>query len=175
MIGRPEASECAEYYWRYIDRIPDGDIIAILAGQCEETIATLNGLTDEQADLRYAPGKWSIKEVIGHVIDAERVFAFRALSFARRDSAPLPSMEENEWANASNAAGRPLVQLLEDLAATRRSTITLLEGLDEAMATSRGVASGCEFSVRAIAYIIAGHELHHRGVLQERYLSILPT
>jgi uncharacterized damage-inducible protein DinB len=174
MIGRPEASECAEYYWRYIDRVPDGDIIDILAGQCKETIELLSGLTDEQADLSYAPGKWSIKEVIGHVIDAERVFAYRALSFARRDPAQLPSMEENDWAEASNAARRPLAQLLEDLEATRRSTITLLESLDEGMSASRGVASGYEFSVRAIAYITAGHEMHHRGVLHERYLSILP-
>ena len=103
--------------------------------------------------------------------DAERVFAYRALSFARRDPAHLPSMEENDWVRVSNATQRPLPELADEFAAVRRSSIALFSSFDDEMSQLRGTASGCEFSVRSIAYIIAGHEIHHRGVLEERYLS----
>jgi uncharacterized damage-inducible protein DinB len=170
VIKRPDPSEYFEYYGRYIDLVPEGDILSILEESLQQTLATLRDLPEELADYRYAPGKWSIKEVIGHVIDAERVFAYRAVSFARRDPARLPSMEQDEWADVSNAAQRPFQELLDELEAARRSTILLFKSFDEEMTALRGTASGCEFSVRCLPYIIAGHEIHHRKVIGELYL-----
>jgi uncharacterized damage-inducible protein DinB len=170
MIGRPAQPECFEYYWRYIDKVPGGEVIDFLKSGLRQTLEVLGGLSEEQANYRYAPGKWSIKEVIGHVIDTERVFAYRALSFARGDPAHLPSMEQDDWAQASNAGQRSLTELLDDLEATRRCTIALFQSFDEEQTTLKGVASGYEFSVRSIVYIIAGHEQHHREVLEEHYL-----
>ena len=171
MIKRPQPDEYFEYYGRYIDKVPDGDICSILANELQVTLDLLGKVPPDREDYAYAPGKWSIKEVIGHVTDAERVFAYRALSFARRDPAHLPSMEENDWVRVSNATQRPLPELADEFAAVRRSSIALFSSFDDEMSQLRGTASGCEFSVRSIAYIIAGHEIHHRGVLEERYLS----
>jgi len=170
MIARPQPDEYFEYYGRYIGMVPDGNVCSILADEARITLDLLSKVSPDREGYAYAPGKWSIKEVIGHVTDAERVFAYRALSFARRDPAHLPSMEENEWADISNANQRTLVELADEFAAVRRSTVLLFEGFDDEMSRLRGTASGNEFSVRSIAYIIAGHEMHHRGVLQERYL-----
>ena len=171
MIERPHPDEYYEYYGRYIDQVPEGDVCSILADQLQITLDVLDSVPGDREDFAYAPDKWSFKEVIGHVTDAERVFAYRALSFARRDPGPLPSMEENEWARVSNAAQRTLAELADEFAAVRRATIALFNGFDDEMLRLRGTASGYEFSVRAIAYIIAGHELHHRGVLEQRYLE----
>ncbi len=171
MIKRPESSEYFEYYGRYVDQVPEGDVISILAEELQRTLTLLSGVPTERADYSYAPGKWSIKEVIGHLIDTERVFAYRALSFARRDPAHLPSMEQDDWAGVSNAAERTLEALANELEAVRRSSILLFRGFDDEMMALRGGASGYEFSVRSIPYIIAGHEIHHRGVLAERYLG----
>ncbi len=170
MIERPQPDEYFEYYGRYIDKVPAGDICSILADQLQLTLDLLAGVPPDREDYAYAPGKWSIKEVIGHVTDAERVFAYRALSFARRDPAQLPSMEENDWAEVSNASHRTLAKLAEEFAAVRRSSVLMFEGFDAETSELRGTASGCEFSVRSIAYILAGHEMHHRAVLEERYL-----
>ena len=171
MIKRPQPDEYFEYYGRYIDKVPDGDICSILADELQTTLDLLGKVPPGREDFAYAPGKWSIKEVVGHVTDAERVFAYRALSFARRDPAQLPSMEENDWAEISNAAQRSLPELADEFAAVRRSSITLFNGFDDEVSQLRGMASGCEFSVRSITYILAGHEMHHRGVLEERYLG----
>ncbi len=170
MIKRPKPDEYFEYYGRYVGKVPDGDILAILADESQRTLDLLRKVPSEREDYAYASGKWSIKEVIGHVTDAERVFAYRALSFARRDPAHLPSMEENDWARVSNAAQRTLAELADEFAAVRCSSLLLFSGFDDEMSRLRGTASGCEFSVRSIAYIIAGHERHNRGVLEERYL-----
>jgi uncharacterized damage-inducible protein DinB len=160
MIKRPDPSEYFEYYGRYVDLVPDGDILVILGAEMQRTLDVLAGVGPELADHRYAPEKWSVKEVIGHVIDAERLFGYRALHFARRDPAPLPSMEENDWARASNAAARSIQSLAGEYELVRRSHIALLSG----------TASGYKFSVRTFPYLMAGHEMHHRGVLLERYL-----
>jgi hypothetical protein len=174
MILRPDPSEYFEYYDTYIRRVPDRDVLSVLADSLEETLGLLDGIPVEFEEYRYAPGKWSLREVIGHIIDAERVFAYRALHFARRDPAPLPSMEENDYARASNAGRRHLSALLEELEAVRRSSILLFRSFDEDSLGLRGTASGCEFSVRSIPYIVAGHEIHHRSTLVERYLASLP-
>ena len=171
-MNRPQASEHHEYYGKYIKKVPDGDIIRLLEEQVEETLALLEGIPSGQADHRYAPDKWSIKDVVGHVIDTERTFAYRALCFARKDPAQLPSFEQDQYAEFSNAANRTLQDLAEELRVVRKSHVVLFKSFDEASWTRRGIASGFEFSVRALPYIIAGHEIHHRQVLEERYLPI---
>jgi len=168
-IPRPAAAEYAPYYGRYIDKVPDGDLLRMLADQARETQALLAGLSDAKALHRYAPGKWSIKEVIGHVTDAERVFCYRALRFARGDTIALPGFDENAWVPAGNFDARPLGDLAAELDAVRRSSIALLKGLDPAALARRGTASDNPVSVRAIAWIIAGHERHHVALLHERY------
>lgn len=173
MIRRPEPDEHAEYYGRYIQQVPDGDLVRTLAEQVEETAALLAGVPAEAETFAYAPGKWSFREVVGHVIDVERLFAFRCLHAARGDPAPLPGMEQEDWARVSNAASRPLERLVDELRAVRGATVTLVEGLDDVALDRRGVASGVRFTVRAFPWIIAGHELHHQRIVREVYLPAL--
>ncbi len=170
-MQRPEPSEHNEYYGLYIGKVPEGNIISILDEQLVQTLDTLSNLPPERADYADEPGKWTIKEVIGHLIDTERVFANRALHFARNDPAPLPSLEQDDWAGASNASARSLEDLLEDFASVRKSNIALFKSFSDDMWMRRGTASGFEFTVRAFPYIIVGHEIHHRLLLQERYLQ----
>jgi uncharacterized damage-inducible protein DinB len=169
-MNRPHPSEYFEYYGRYVDLVPEGDVLVILAAEMQRTLDVLAGVGPDMADYRYAPEKWSVKEVIGHIIDAERVFGYRALHFARRDPAPLPSMEENDWARASNAATRSIRSLAGEFELVRRSHIALFKSFDEELSMLSGTASGYEFSVRTCPYLMAGHEIHHRGVLLDRYL-----
>jgi hypothetical protein len=169
-MNRPHPSEYFEYYGRYVDLVPEGDVLVILAAEMQRTLDVLAGVGPDMADYRYAPEKWSVKEVIGHIIDAERVFGYRALHFARRDPAPLPSMEENDWARASNAATRSIRSLAGEFELVRRSHIALFKSFDEELSMLSGTASGYEFSVRTCPYLRAGHEIHHRGVLLDRYL-----
>ncbi len=171
MVPRPAATDCAAYYFRYIDLVPEGDLVEMLAAEHARTQALLAGVPPERETFRYADGKWSIREVVGHVIDAERLFGYRALHFARGDSAPLPSMEQGEWAAASNAGGRPLAALRAEWAAVRAATRAFFDGLEPALVGRGGIASGNPVTVAALAYIILGHELHHRRGLEERYLS----
>ena len=168
--SRPAADEHDAYYSTYIDKVPETDIFALLATQLAETRRVVAGLSADQETFRYAPGKWSVRDLIGHLIDTERVFGFRAATFAHGIGDELPSMDQEEWAAASNAGERPLADLLDELEAVRRSHVLMLRGLPPEAADRRGVASGYEFSVRALAYILAGHEIHHRQVLAERYL-----
>ena len=170
MLTRPEPTEHAPYYSLYIDKIREGDILKTLAQQNAQTLQLLESIGEEKANFRYAPDKWSVKQVLGHVIDVERVFAYRALAFARNDPAKLPSMEQNDYAAGANFERRPLGRILAEFAAVRAANLALFESFDAEIAMRRGTASGYEFSVRAIPYIIAGHELHHVGVLRERYL-----
>ncbi len=169
-MKRPDPSEYFEYYGRYVDLVPEGDILVILAAQMQQTLDVLAGVDSDQADYRYAPEKWSVKEVVGHMIDAERVFGYRALHFARRDPAPLPSMEENDWARASNAAARSIQSLAGEFELVRRSHIALFRSFDEELSMLSGTASGYELTVRTFPYLMVGHEVHHRGVLLDRYL-----
>jgi hypothetical protein len=167
---RPAADEYAEWYAGYVKLVPEGDIVAILATQLEDTLALLRELNEQQAGFRYAEGKWSVREVVGHMSDAERVFAYRALRFARNDRGPLAAFDENAWVEGSNFDQRPLASLIAELAAVRAATVSLLAGLAPDCWTKTGVASNNEVSVRALAWIIAGHELHHREILAARYV-----
>jgi uncharacterized damage-inducible protein DinB len=165
----PGSDEYAPFYKDYIGRVPAGDIVVVLGEQIGETLRLLDGLTEAAADRAYAPGKWTIKDVVGHVIDSERVFSQRALRFARGDVRQLPGFEQDPYVLAGGFAARSLRDLTEELAAVRRATVLLFRGLPEEAWGRRGVASGHEVSVRALAHIIAGHELHHRAILTERY------
>lgn len=168
-IARPEHGEYLEYYRTYIARVPDGDIVAILGEQLEGTRRLLSGLRDAQALHRYAPGKWSVKEVVGHVTDAERVFAYRALRFARGDRTALPGFDERAWVPAGRFDARTIASLADELGAVRNATVALFRGLPSEVSLRDGEANGAAVSVRALAYIIAGHEAHHVAVLRERY------
>jgi hypothetical protein len=135
-----------------------------------ETQAVLAGLPASISTYRYAPEKWSVNELIGHVIDSERIFAARALRFARNDPTPVPGFEQDDYVRNSNFDAFPLAELASEWNDVRRTTVALFKHLDEAAWMRRGVANNAEVSVRALAYIIAGHELHHREILHARYL-----
>lgn len=172
---QPGRDEYSEYYHKYVARVPEGDVVAILATQIEDTITLLRNRTEEQALSAYAPGKWTIKEVIGHLSDVERVMSYRALRFARADATPLPGFDENTYAPAGEFNNRPLASLLAELAAARRATVALFAGLPDDAWTRSGPANNVSVSVRALAWIIAGHELHHRAILAERYMTEVPA
>lgn len=170
-VARPATNEYAPSHGGYVDEVPDGNVLSLLERQGRETVAMLRAISEQKSKQRYAPGKWSIREVLGHIMDAERVFAYRALSFARSDKTPLPGFEENEWAAASSADRRALSELIDEFVALRASTLALFRGFTEEEFVRSGTASGHHVSVRALAYVIAGHERHHVKILRERYLK----
>jgi hypothetical protein len=172
-ISRPEATEYAPDYGKYIDLVPEGDLIATLIQQINDTLALLRGLSEAQAETRYEPGKWSIKEVLGHLIDSERVMSYRALRIARADETPLPGFEQDDYVRAANFDARTLANLLEEYMAVRAATVALFRNLEAAAIARRGTANNVPVTVRALAYIIAGHERHHVNVLQTKYLPLL--
>jgi len=168
IIQRPGPDEYAPYYETYVGNVGSGDVLETLAAELARTLDLLGGLSAEQEGYRYEPGKWSVCEVVAHLVDTERLFSYRAMSFARGDAGPLPGMDQDQWVSAGGDAA-PLSDLAEELAHVRGATISLYRRLDETALARRGVASGVEFSVRAFPFIIAGHELHHRGLLLDRY------
>jgi len=168
---RPAVDECGQYYFTYIQLVPDGDIVQTLNTQHAQIHALLKHITDAQAAAAPAPNEWSIKQVIGHLSDAERLFSFRALWFARGEQAPLPGMEPDPWVTIMNANQRALHDLLAEFDQVRAASISLFTNLDGAAWQRRGVASDTLMSVRALAWIIAGHELHHNRSLREVYLG----
>lgn len=170
-IHRPADDEYLAYYGRYISLVPEGDIRTTLAKQNESTITLLRGLSESQGGYRYAPGKWSIKELVAHLSDAERIFSDRALRFARADETPLPGFEENDYVANGTFDDFPLVEIVNGLENVRRSTVSLFKLMSTEASKRRGKANNAEISVRALAYVIAGHELHHVNVLRTRYLE----
>jgi len=170
MIGRPESAEAAAYYSTYIDRIASPDILGALDAQSAELVPVLRGISDEKSLHRYAPGKWSIREMWNHVTDAERVFLYRALWFARGFDSPLPSFEQETAVRAAGADAIPWASHIEEFRAVRAATMAFFRHLPADAWKRTGVASGNPVSVRALAYIIAGHAAHHRAILEERYL-----
>ena len=170
-LSRPTAGEYAPFYAGYIAEMPDGDLLAALERQGEETFSLLSALPEERGDHRYAPGKWTVKDIAAHLADAERIFAYRALRFARGDTAPLAGFDENEYARTAGAGQRRLVELAGELHDVRRATLSMFRGLPPGAGERRGSANGVEISVRALAWVIAGHERHHIRVLHERYLT----
>jgi uncharacterized damage-inducible protein DinB len=171
LIARPGTDEYAPYYGTYIGKVPDGDLRAMLASQLAETLALIRSIPESRGGHRYAPDKWSIKGVLGHLADSERIFSYRALRIGRGDTTPLPGFEQDDYVPMGNFDARTLRDLADELAAVRQATLHLFAHLDQAAFERRGTASGKPISVRALAYIIAGHELHHVGILKTRYLS----
>jgi len=170
-IARPQPGEYAPYYDRYISLVQGDDILNTLDQQRRDTMLLLSCRDEEDGNFRYAPEKWSAKEVLGHVCDTERVFAYRALRVARADATPLEGFEQDDYVRNGPFTNRPLSDLVEDFIAVRRATLSLLRDLDEAAWMRRGVANKNEVTVRALAYTIAGHELHHRRILEEKYFA----
>jgi hypothetical protein len=168
IAARPESNEYAPYYGKYISLVPDGDVLVTLERQAPETAALL-ARPEADGDFRYAPGKWSLKESLGHVIDSERVFCYRALRFARNDKTPLAGFEQDDYVKDGPFGYCSLADLVEEFASVRNATVSMFRALDESAWTRRGVANNNEVTVRALAYIIAGHELHHRGLFQQKY------
>jgi uncharacterized damage-inducible protein DinB len=167
---RPEKGDYAEHFEKYIALVPSGDFLEILRGQRQELTKQLSPLSEQQADFRYAPGKWSIKEVLGHVNDTERIFAYRLLRIGRGDQTPLPGFEQDDYIQTGNFSGRTLKDLLDEFSAIREATIALVRSMDNAAWLRRGVASQKEITATALAFVIAGHVRHHQKLLEERYL-----
>jgi len=178
-FGPPQAGEYAPFYQPYVslvqgnvsDKNKDKDIVAVLDDQRRQALLLFSGRTEADGDLRYAPDKWSLKEVLGHLNDTERIMSYRALRIARGDQTPIEGFDQDDYVRNSPFARRPLADLIEDYIAVRRATISLFRSLDPAAWTRRGVANQNEISVRALAYIIAGHDLHHRRIVEEKYLK----
>ena len=165
---RPESNEYAPYYDKYVSLVPDGDILLTLERQSPETAALL-ARSEADGDFRYAPGKWSVKESLGHVIDTERVFSYRAMRISRNDKTPLAGFEQDDYVKYGPFGNCSLAGLVAEFTSVRHATILMFRALDEAGWARRGVASNNEVTVRALAYIIAGHELHHRRIFQQKY------
>ena len=170
MTTPPDRTEAAEYYFTYIDQVPKGDIREILRAQVPETLALLRGISEEKSLHRYAPDKWSIRELLSHVNDAERLFGFRAVWFARGFDSPLPSFDQNIAVSAAHADERDWSTHIDEFIAIRSSTLAFFDNLAPDAWSKRGIASDNPFTVRSLAWIAAGHLTHHSKVIQQRYL-----
>jgi hypothetical protein len=170
--GRPDTTEYAEYYGRYVGKVEGSDIVGVLEGQLDRTLALLRGIDERTADFRYEPGKWSVKELLGHLMDTERVFAYRALVFLRNDKAALPGFDQDLWAKEANYSDLPFSEIVQEFEAVRRATIQLLRHVDASGWTRQGTANGKTVTTRALAFLMAGHLEHHVGILKERYLLL---
>jgi hypothetical protein len=168
---RPESTEYNEYFDRYISLVPQGDVILNLERQLNETLATLLSISEADANSSYAPGKWSLKEVVGHILDSERVFGYRALAFARNDAANLPGFEQDDYVSNGSFNSVAIKDLALEFEHVRRANILFFRHLAPEAWQRTGVANNNPVSVRAIAYIIAGHELHHLSIIKTRYLK----
>jgi uncharacterized damage-inducible protein DinB len=170
-MHKPKSNEYPSYYSRYIDLIKSEDILSVLENQNQDMHDLLSRISEEAATFRYAPEKWSIKEVIGHVIDVERIFVYRALRIARGDKTPLPGFEEDDYVKNANFDSRTLIDLSDEFRSVRESTLTMFSSFEEKIYSREGTASGLKFTVRSIPFIIAGHEVHHRQVIKDKYMS----
>ena len=168
-VSAPDASEYSPHHTAYVSLVPGADILHILGQQADALKTLLESLTDEQANQRYSPEKWSIKEVVGHITDAERIFAYRALRIARHDKTPLEGFEQDDYVRAGRFGQHALRDLLKEFECLRASNILLCSHFDQDTWSRRGVANGSGVTVRALAYIMAGHVLHHQRILAEKY------
>jgi len=167
---RPQPGEAAPYYFLYIDRVASGDVIGVLDGQVEQTLRLAAGISEEKSLHRYAPGKWSIREILSHVTDAERVFLYRALWFARELDTPLPAFDQDIAVAHAHADRISWASHVEEFRTVRLATLAFFRNLPPEAFSRTGIASGNPVTVRALAFIIAGHLAHHSGMVQERYL-----
>lgn len=168
---RPGTDEYAEFYHTYVGKVRAGDVLDTLRAQLGDMEALVARITPDRVDHRYAPGKWTAREVIGHMVDTEWIFTFRALHMARADASALPGMDQDAWMRGADFAAQPLPGLVDEWRHLRQAGLRLFASFDDDVLSRRGIASGNLFTVRALLYIIAGHFEHHRGVLRERYLG----
>lgn len=170
MMRRPSNDEHSGFFSRYISLVPEGDIVNMLEESLGTTAAFLSGITEEQGQYRYAPGKWSLKQTVGHISDNERIMAYRLLRFARGDKTSQPGYDQDELMKGSTFDSWTMAELIGDYTDVRQATLSLIRRLTDEAWSRKGTASGFELSARALAYVIAGHELHHLAVIRERYL-----
>jgi uncharacterized damage-inducible protein DinB len=168
-MTRPQTTEAAPYYFKYTDLVSDDEIVPAMQSQMSATLQFLEGISDEQSLYSYAPGKWTIREVLNHVNDGERVFVGRAFWFARGFPDPLPSFEQEVAVQAAHANNTPWSELVEEFRTVRLATLSFFKTMPEEAWSRTGVASGNPFTVRSLAYIIAGHVTHHTQILREKY------
>lgn len=167
---RPEITEIPEYYCRYVDQVNGDDLLEILQRQQATVEGLFRGLPANKWDYAYDTGKWNLKEVLLHVIDTERIFAYRALRISRKDKTPLAGFDQDDYVPNSNTPLRTPASLLEEYRAVRQATFTLFQSFNDDALSQEGIASDCTFTVRALGYIICGHEMHHSRIVRERYL-----
>lgn len=174
-ISRPATEEFAPYYGRYISLVPDSEILGLLKQQADDTLKVLKSRPESDGNFRYAPDKWTVKEILGHLTDSERAFAYRALRIARNDKRPIEGFEQDDWVRDGDFERRSLADLIDEFRTVRAATLSLFQSLSKEAWTRTGTANNNKVSVRALAYIIAGHELHHRRSLLEKYFSQKPA
>ena len=172
ILSRPEAGEFNPYYDRYISLVPSNDVVSALEAEAKKTIAMLSARSEKDGDYRYAPGKWNVKELLGHINDTERIMCYRALRLSRNDKTPIEGYEQDDYVRFGPHAHVKLADLVEEFTHVRRATISFVRQLDAEAWVRRGVTNKFEISVRALIYVIAGHELHHRNILVERYFAV---
>lgn len=170
VVARPEAGEYTPYYGTYVGKVPDGDVRELLRSQLPKTIELISSFSEEKASVGYGPGKWTLKEVLLHIADAERVFSYRMLRIGRGDTTPLPGFDQDPWVLTSHANDRSLPNLLAEYQAVRAATLALVDSLSVEAWLRKGTASDHPISARALGYICAGHELHHVQLIRERYV-----
>ena len=167
---RPSPDEFTEYYHAYVGQVPDGNIISILTEQHDRIVQILTDIPTSKEDFKYADGKWSTKEVIGHMLDTEWIFSYRTLRIARNDQTPMAAMDQDEFVRGANFDNRSLASMTTEFSHLRSATIELVSSFDDDILDRTGTASGYPFTVRALVFIIAGHAEHHINVLSEKYL-----
>ena len=173
-MKRPEATEYGESYAGYIAKVPGTDFLRVLESERLQMQQLFAGRTERDGGFRYAPGKWTVKETLGHITDTERIFTYRALRIARGDQTPLPGFEQDDFVKNGSFAARALKDLVEEFGAVRNASVALFRSFGEEVWSRRGVASQKEVTVRALGFITAGHQIHHRMILEERYFPAIP-
>ena len=173
-MKRPEPTEYAEFYANYISKVPGNDVLGVLEAQRVQMLQLFAGRSERDGSFRYAAGKWTVKETLGHVTDTERIFTYRALRIARGDQTPLPGFEQDDFVKNGAFGQRTLAGLAEEFALVRNASLALFRSFPEEAWTRRGIASQKEVTVRALAFITAGHAMHHRNILEERYFPAIP-
>lgn len=172
MLTRPQDGEFFSHFQVYIDQVPEGDLLELIEQQPEQLLLELGEISEEQGNFRYADGKWSLKEVLGHMVDTERIMSYRLLRIARGDTTPLPGFQEELFVSNGQFDQRSVTEILQDFSVVRKSTLSLVQNLDDTAWVRMGTASGGPVSARALAYIIYGHALHHFKIIRERYLEV---
>ncbi|HET7151102.1 MAG TPA: DinB family protein [Candidatus Acidoferrum sp.] len=173
-MKKPEPGEYAEYYGTYISKVPGNDLMQVLESERLHMLQLFAGRTERDGNFRYAPGKWTVKEILGHINDAERIFTYRALRIGRGDATPLASFEQDNFVKNGDFGARKLADLAEEFGAVRSASVALFRSFGEDVWSKRGVASQKEVTARALGFITAGHQIHHRMILEERYFPAIP-